>query len=247
MNALGIFFLFLLIFPSNGLCESTRIIMVTEDWPPYRIIDDNSPSGFRGIDIDIVDKISEAVDVSVEIKHYPWARALQQMKSGEADLISGIAYTEERAVFLHYIPVVYSEVRPVFITLNSMASEISTYEDLHDPSIGYSLNSVYFEPFDSDPKINRMGFPTEAQLLKIAALGRIDIIVGTDPNISYEIRRLNYSDRLAHTAYQPSEKTQLYFAISRQSPAIDLAEKIESVLEQLVETGAIEVIQNAYR
>lgn len=119
----------------------------------------------------------------------------------------------------------YSGVRPVFITLKSRASDISTYEDLHGPSIGYSMNSVYFEPFDSDPKIKRVGFSTEAQLLKIAVLGRIDVIVGTDPNIPYEIMRLDYGDRLAPTAHQPSETSPLYFAISRKSQALGLADK----------------------
>lgn len=247
ISALRILFLLLLVFPTHGHSENTHIIMVTEDWPPFRISDDASPSGFRGIDIDIADKIAEAIGCTIEIRHHPWARALEQMKSGQADLITGVAYTEERAAFLHYIPVAYSEVRPVFITSKSKASTISTYADLHGPSIGYSLNSVYFEPFDSDPRINRVSFSTEAQLLKVMALERIDVIVGTDPNISYEIKRLNYGAQLTPTAYQPDEKTQLYFALSRKSPAMELAEKIESVLQQLVNTGAIDAIQNAYR
>jgi hypothetical protein len=59
--------------------------MATEHWQPFRINDENSPSGFRGIDIDIAIKLS--------------------------------------------------------------------YQDFHGPSVGYSLNSAYFKPFDSDSQI----------------------------------------------------------------------------------------------
>jgi CheY-like chemotaxis protein len=45
---------FLLVLPGWGYCQNTRIVMVTEHWPPFRINDGNSPSGFRGIDIPII-------------------------------------------------------------------------------------------------------------------------------------------------------------------------------------------------
>jgi polar amino acid transport system substrate-binding protein len=221
--------------------------MVTEHWPPYRISDESSVSGFRGIDIDIAEKIAETIGVTIDIQHHPWARALEQVKSGQADLITGIAHTAERAAYLYYIPVVYSEVHPVFITSKSRASTITAYGDLHGPSIGYSINSAYFEPFDSDPRIDRMGFSTETQLLKVLALERVDIIVGTDPNISYEIRRLNYGSELALTTYQPTDKTPLYFALSRKSPAMNYADEIETALRRLADSGVLETIQSAYR
>jgi polar amino acid transport system substrate-binding protein len=247
IKAVILFFLPLLVFPAHGACESTRIIMVTEHWPPFRIIDDASPSGFRGIDIEIAEKIAEATGTTIDIQHHPWARALEQMESGEADLITGIAYTEERATFLHYIPVAYSEVHPVFITSKDKASTIRTYEDLHGPSIGFSLNSAYFEPFDSDPKIKRMGFSTENQLLKVMTLGRVDVIIGTDPNITYEINRLDDGSKLAPTEYRPAQKTELYFALSRKSPAMEFADEIETALRRLVDTGIVETILESYR
>jgi polar amino acid transport system substrate-binding protein len=247
MPAAILFFGFLILLPSHGRCESPRITMATEHWPPFRILDDKSPSGFRGVDIDIAEAIAEAIDVAIEIEHFPWARALKQMETGQADLITGVAYTEERAAFLHYIPVIYFEVQPVFITSKGKASGITSYGDLHGPSIGYSINSAYFEPFDSDPRINRVGFSTEAQLLKVMSFDRVDVIVGTDPNISYQIRQLGYGGRLAPTAYQPKVGTALYFAVSRNSPFMDLADEIETALRRLVDSGLVETILESYR
>jgi hypothetical protein len=74
----------------------------------------------------------------------------------------------------------------------------------------------------------------------------IDIIIGSSPDVSREIQCLNYGRGLASTAYQPTEKPQLYFALSRKSPAMNYADEIESVLRRLVDTGTLETIQSAY-
>jgi polar amino acid transport system substrate-binding protein len=221
--------------------------MVTEQWPPFRINDEKSPSGFRGIDIDITNKLSEALGITIEIQHHPWARALELMRSGQADMITGIAYTPERETFMHYVPISYYSVRPVFYTQKGKGHLTQSYNDLYGPSVGYSLNSAYFEPFNSDTKINKVGLSKEEQLLQVLALGRIDIIIGTDPNISYDVARLGYRDVLEPTTYQPPNKTELFIALSRKSRAIDIAVDIEKVLRLLKANGYIDKIIKTYR
>jgi polar amino acid transport system substrate-binding protein len=245
--SLIIFAILLIFLPAVGVAQTTRILMATENWPPFRISDDASPSGFRGIDIEIVMKLSEALDIPVEIQHHPWARALEQMRSGGADIISGIAYTPERETFLHYVPISYCSVRPVFYTQKGKGLLIQKYEDLHGPSVGYSLNSAYFEPFDSDTRIKKTGLSSESQLLKMLTLGRIDIIIGTNPNISYEADRLDFQPLIEPTVYQPVEKTDLYFAVSRKSQAMALAQKIETVFRRFMADGTIDAILKADR
>ena len=113
--------------------------MVTEEWPPFRINDESSSSGFRGIDIDIVNTLSEKLGVKIEIQRHPWAMSLALMRSGQADMITGAAYTVDRESFVNYIPISYSAVRPVFYTQKGKGSQIQSYQDLYGPSVGYSL------------------------------------------------------------------------------------------------------------
>jgi polar amino acid transport system substrate-binding protein len=96
-------------------------------------------------------------------------------------------------------------------------------------------------------KINKTGLSTEVQLLQVLALGRIDVIIGTDPNLSFEVARLGYQDVLEPTTYQPSEKTELFIALSRKSRAMSLAPEIEQALRGLMTNGAIDNIINSYR
>jgi polar amino acid transport system substrate-binding protein len=138
-------------------------------------------------------------------------------------------------------------VRPVLYTRKGKGGMIQSYSDLYGPSVGYSINSVYFELFDSDMQIKKTGLSTEAQLLQVLALGRIDIIIGTDPNISYEVARLGYRGILEPTAYQPTQKTELFIAISRKSPAISKVKEIEQTLLRLMKDGTIDKITSSYR
>lgn len=238
----------LFFLPCSGAGEDRRIIMATEEWPPFRMNDPDSPSGFRGIDIDIVNRLSDAMGVPIVVQRHPWARALELMRSGGVDMITGAARTPERETFMHYVPVSYYAVRPVFYARKGEGSRFRTYDDMvGGPSVGYSLHSAYFEPFNSDDRIHKVGLSTEVQLLHALALGRIDVTIGTDPNISYDIARLGYRAKLEPTRYQPPEKTELFVALSRKSPVMRYAERIEKALEGLVADGAVGVIVENYR
>ncbi len=169
------------------------------------------------------------------------------MRNGQADMVTGAARTAEREEFMHYIPVSYCAVRPVFYTRKGQGLSIRTYQDLYGRKIGYSLNSAYFEPFNSDTRLDKVGLSTEQQLLQVLALKRLDMVIGTDPNISYDTARLGYSEKLEPTAYAPPEKTELFITLSRKSPAMALAPKIELALRKLMDEGTIGEIQERYR
>lgn len=237
----------LLLLPNVAMGQNDRLIMVTEEWPPFRINDQKSPSGFRGIDIDIVERLAEELGVAIEIQRHPWARALEMMRNGQADMVTGAAHTPDREIFMHYVPVSYCAVRPVFYTRKGQGQSIRSYQDLYGRKIGYSLHSAYFEPFNSDTRLSKVGLSTEQQLLQVLTLKRLDLVIGTDPNISYDMARLGLTEQLDPTVYTPPDKTELFITLSRKSPAMGLASQIELVLRELMDDGTIETILERYR
>lgn len=237
----------LMLLPNGAMGQNDSLIMVTEEWPPFRINDPKSPSSFRGIDIDIAERLAEELGVAIEIQRHPWARALEMMRNGQADMVTGAAHTKERETFMHYIPVSYCAVRPVFYAQRGQGQSIRSYQDLYGKKIGYSLHSAYFEPFNSDAKLDKVGLSTEQQLLQVLALGRLDLIIGTEPNISYDTSRLGYTEKIEPTAYGPPDRTELFITLSRKSKAIDLAPQLELALRKLMDDGTIETILRQYR
>lgn len=231
----------------TSFAQDKPLIMVTEQWPPFRISDPAAPAGFRGIDVDLIDKLATVIKRPILIQRHPWARALEQMRNGQADLITGIARTPEREGFMYFVPVSYCAVRPVFYTQKGKGRLVQSYEDLYGPSVGYSLKSAYFEPFNSDTRIQKLGLSNEEQLLRVLALGRVDLIIGTEPNLSYDIARLEYQELLEPTVYQPPQKTDLFIALSRKSTVMNLSEEIEKALRDLTASGTVNTILETYR
>ncbi len=227
--------------------QATTLIMVTEVWPPFRMDDASSPSGFTGIDIDLCLALEKRLGIRIDIQRVPWARALDMMRSGQADLITGIARTSERELFLHYLPTSYSVVRPMFFAPKGQGGLVRSYEELYGKSIGLSTHSAYFPRFNVDAGLNKQSLSTETQILQMLALKRIDLAIGTDPNLSWDIARLGLRDAVEPTAWQPEERTELYLALSRKSSAVNLVERMDAVLRAMIADGSIAAIQAAYR
>lgn len=223
------------------------LVMVTEVWPPFRMNDERSASGFAGIDIDLTTALAERLGVPIDIRRVPWARALEMMRNGQADLITGIAYTDERAAFLRYAPTSYASVRPMFLARKGQGGQIGSYDDLMGKSIGMSTNSAYFPRFNADAELNKVGLSTELQILQMLAAGRIDLAIGTDPNLSYDLARLGLKDALEPTAWQPDYRTELYVAVSAHSPAAALVGRIDEAIKAMLADGTVEGILRRYR
>ncbi len=227
--------------------QPATLVMVTEVWPPYRMDDPSSPSGFKGIDIDLCMALEKRLGIRIDIRRVPWARALDMMRSGQADLITGIARTVEREEFLHYLPTSYSVVRPMFFAPKGQGNLVRSYEELYGKSIGLSTHSAYFPRFNTDADLNKQSLSTETQILQMLALKRIDLAIGTDPNLSWDIARLGLKDAVEPTAWQPEERTELFLAISKKSPAASLLGRIDAELRAMLADGSMAAIQAAYR
>jgi polar amino acid transport system substrate-binding protein len=224
-----------------------KIMMVTEEWAPFRMNDASDPSGFSGIDIDLMRYLEKKLDISIEVQRHPWARALEMMKNGSADLITGFAYSDDRTAFVEYVPTPYYSVKPVFFALKGKGAKIKTYQDLYGKKIGQSKNSAYFEPYNSDADLQKMDLTNEVQILQMLVLGRIDLAIGTDPNISWDIAKEGFRGDLEQTTFRPPQKTDLYLAVSKKSSALDLLPRIDSAINQMLADKTIEKIVSKYR
>lgn len=226
-----------LLFAANAAAFEIRV--VTEIWPPFRIGNPERPETITGIDMALLDEIVPRLGLTYRVERLPWARCLEFMRSGRADLITGLAHTPERAKFIRYSAIPYHAVSPAFYVQKGRGDQIQTYLDLQPHSIGYSLKSAYFEPFDSDESLRKVGVSTEKQLIRMLSLGRLDIVVGTNANVEYDIGVMGLRNRIERTAYQPARHTDLYVGVSRKSPLMSRAGEIDRILRNIVRKGRL--------
>jgi polar amino acid transport system substrate-binding protein len=225
--------------------QQDPLIAVTEIWPPYRI--EAGDGRMTGIDIELLEALEERLGVEIEVQRHPFARALEMIRTGEADIITGIAYTPERDEYIAYSSESYSSVRPVFYAGRDLAPQIRSYEDLYGYVIGYSLNSAYFEPFNSDENLTKQGLSTETQVLRMLELGRVDVIIGTNPNLAYDVARLGLDDALSQTSYTPEPNTPLFLGFPETGDRLELYARANTLLSAMLADGSIREILDRYR
>lgn len=244
--------LFLLLFSSSLMAFSSpdplltkhQIRVSTDEWPPFRIA--NKAGTFTGFDIDLLEAISGITDLTFNVHRAPWSRALKQLKHNQINMMTGLAYTDDRALYIDYIEFPYFVCHPAFYIQTALNKEINTYQELYQYKIGYVLNSAYFEPFNSDPKIKKHGVVTENQLLRMAKKGRLDVFIGTDCQVDYEITKQKMWGIFTKVRYAPAESTSLYLGIAKQQNMPDLANKLQSALIELETSGKLQAIKDRY-
>lgn len=79
--------------------------VVTDYWPPFRM--EGRDGRIEGLDIDLLEELQRRTGVQFEVRRQPWARALEDMRRRQADLMTGLARTAEREQYIDYLQPAY--------------------------------------------------------------------------------------------------------------------------------------------
>ena len=219
--------------------------VVTDYWPPFRMAGVGQP--LQGLDIELLDELQRRTGLRFEVRLQPWARALEDMRSGRADLMTGLARTAEREAYIDYLEPAYYACAPRLYGAPERAAQIGDYRQLQGLRIGYVLQSAYFEPFDSDPGLIKVGVKNEDQLLQMQLRGRVELMIGTDCQVDFQLRDPALARRLAKLAYRPPARTELYVGLSRASGLESERELLAEALHALLHDGWLERAAQRYR
>ena len=149
-------------------------VAVLPDYPPWSV--QTPDGGFEGYDIDIAEKLAEALGVELELVSTDGTSRLPLLKSDRVDVnISEWTATDERAKEAGFtIPYVAHGAGVIFNTANPVAS----YEDLAGKSVsvarGSTNDSIMTKNFP-DTKVER--FETIADAMAALQAGKVDALV----------------------------------------------------------------------
>lgn len=234
----------LLLLLTTMIFATDTVTVATVIWAPFRIGTDHSVES--GIDIDILEEIGEEMNIHFEWKLYPWARCLLSMEMGKIDIMTGIAYTEERAQYITYTDNPYYACHPAFFRLQDAPFVVNSYQDLANKKIGYSRSSAYFEPFDSDTSLRKVDVHGEEQLLQMLLHQRIDLFVGTDIQVEYDIAEQQLKKEITKVQYVPNSPIRLFCGVSKKSEFSKLWSEFNKILNRMIESGKIDSIAKEY-
>ncbi|VXB08287.1 Amino acid ABC transporter substrate-binding protein, PAAT family [Pseudomonas sp. 8BK] len=225
--------------------EPPALLVMTDIWPPFRI--QEGDGALSGLDIDLLDQLSQRTGLRFEVQRAPWARGLAALQNGKADLMTGLAKTPEREGYIHYLPQPYYACAPRFYALPAQAKALQSYSQLASLTIGHVLESAYFEPFDSDQQLRKTAVNTENQLLEMLVRGRLQAVIGTDCQVDYELRDARWNGRIVKAVFQPEARTDLYIGFSRQRALQAEYRQVTEALAQMQAEGWITKAAQRYQ
>ncbi len=107
MNYLLLAMLFLSLSMSSHSC--TLRMGIETSFAPYIMQQGDS---WRGLNVDLLQRLSQEVGCKLEFIHSPWLRSLKLIEQGELDVLSHLSYNDERSetfAFIgpHHIEIIY--------------------------------------------------------------------------------------------------------------------------------------------
>jgi polar amino acid transport system substrate-binding protein len=201
-----------------------------------------------GIDVEIVQEIARRMDMRVEYLKCTWARCLELMKTGEADLLSSAYKKPDREAYLLYFSQPFLERLPIaFYFLKGKNYSVSAYEDIYQfGSIGVLNGASYFERFDQDTRAKKFEVTSQDQLFPMLLAGRLEAIAGYVPTENFRIAVGGYRDQIERSAFEYQEQALVYMALSKKSPLAARFDQFDQINQQLLDEGFIARIIDSY-
>jgi polar amino acid transport system substrate-binding protein len=243
----GFLLLFLTSLPIFAISAEIRYAVFPA--PPYMINADPENAGeIRGIDVDIVKEIAKRMNLDIKYIKCPWARCLQLMESGQADLLSSAYKRPEREEFMFYFDKPFLDKLPIaFYFRRGSGVVIDKYEDLYKlKSVGVLQDAGYFKQFDKDEKVTKYMVPSQDQLFPMLLGGRFDVMAGYVPTENYRIIVEGYGTKVERSKYEYSETAYVYMALSKKSPLARRFKEFNEVNTDLFTKGMLTRIRDKY-
>ncbi|CCO25502.1 substrate-binding periplasmic protein [Maridesulfovibrio hydrothermalis] len=228
--------------PAFSVADSAEV--ATDLWPPFRIAREDG--SLSGIDIDLLALLGKRMHIEFTVERYPWARCLKYMKDGTRDFMTGIAKTAEREEYIIYSEIPYYACRPAFYSRAGRSWSVEKYEDLKGLRVGFTRNSAYFPKFDNDTGLKKNAKNSEKQLLEMLTAGRLDIIIGTDCQVDYDITEKDLDAVIVKEPYVPDYSVDLYIGVSKRSRWRYRMKELNKVIKELVDDGVVQRIARKY-
>ncbi len=231
--------LFLSLPLSVQASQKSPLMFACSHFPPYLIENGDN----QGINIDLISAAFAATGQKTEFNFYPWKRAYQLVKDGQAHSLCGCSYRPDREKIFLFSDMLGHISQGVFRKSASDNRLISKLEDLNGLSVatirGYALQKEL-----EARNIPNTGVLGEKQLVKMLLSERIDSIYAYKDVILYDMALLGKTEPLD---YSELSSQPHYLCFSRQIAENALAVKAFNKGLRIIRlTGEYKAIRSRY-
>ena len=173
----------------------------------------------------------------------PSARCFRQMQTGEADLMSNLNFTEERAEYMYLLP--YNERIPESLYLKSSDRRlILSFGQLESLSLATVRNYAYHPGLMLVLKTSKRHVEIDSIETGFEMLqrGRVDaLVVPTQSSLDViaDHKEMHFQFKRAPIDFSVVEKRFINIGLSKKSPHLALKDRIEQALDSMVQDGTV--------
>lgn len=221
--------------------KDTYVVASDSTFAPFEF--QNSDGKYEGIDVDLVNRIAELQDFTIEFKFIGFSSAVQAVESGQADaMIAGMTITDEREKSFDFsTPYFKSGIQ---IAVKKGNDKIHSYEELKDKKVGAKIGTESADFLEANK--DKYGYSikyldTTDALYSALEINEIDAMMDDYPVIGYGVAQ---KQPLA-TPIPREEGGKYGFAVKKgKNP--ELIQMFNEGLAELKRTGEYEEIIGKY-
>ena len=219
------------------------------DFKPYIWCDGKEP---KGIDIEIVTEMFSRIDRPFTIECLPWKRALNYIKSGDADALFSAYRTKEREQFAIFLSSPVHKTTFSAFVRSGEALAYSSTEDLYGKhvgvNLGYSINPE-FDAAKANKKFNVSESRTTDIGIRMLIKGRVDTYINSRDVVLFTAREMGVEGLITPLPKPMHDPRPAFIMFSKSAPIKDKEQLIEALNQSLAkmwEDGTIKHIIDSF-
>lgn len=171
--------------------QAQTLRVINDVWPPFS----DASLQQHGLIPELLSLIFSDQDYQISYQEYPWTRVLRMAQAGEADIISGLWYTDERSEYLLYSNPVYVSQLKFLKRADDGFDYHNDLEALRGKIIGIVSNYQYGEDFyDADYFLRQPARDLHVNIDRLIHR-RIDLTLGLEGVLKAAIEQLPHEQQ----------------------------------------------------
>ena len=213
--------------------------------PPEMTIDEKT-GAVSGPLLEVMDEAARSIGYTVQWRSMPFPRSLEQLKTGESDVVPRLVMTEDRKEFAEYLgPIGVQPTDIEFLVKPGKEHSLKSYADLKNLTVGVKRKTAYFERFDKDASIKRAEALDDMNLAQMFDMGRFDVMIVLDKPAIEKIlgaRNISYS----WAEYKEPLKLGIFYGMAKTSKHAAIAKPLSDALKAMARSGRVAEIYKKY-
>ncbi len=241
-------FICLLMCVSVSQCFADSLKVATLDYPPFQYKENGKA---KGIAADIIKEVFNRMNQPIEIKFYPFPRAIKYIEEGLSDVIFTFYYKKEREKFAEYSKEsLVDQTISLFVLKDSPIKFDGNLSNLNQYRFGmvkFSYGKIFDEAVDNK-LITKIEYVSNMKnnMLKILRR-RFDILPSDRWVALYYYSKIDPGGKNQIKELKPHiQSFPAYIGFSKANKLTSVRDKVDKILREMKKDGSYQKIINSH-